>query len=90
MSDIYNEDQKSNFCFTHETQTFTITRAYINAVNDLTTRLYYTKFSPKKKIGAICIIHGYGESSDDYIEVCFIYIADGDIFCQTRIYDSHD
>lgn len=32
-------------------------------------RLHYTKFEPQHKVGSICITHGYGEQSDDYLEV---------------------
>lgn len=32
-------------------------------------RLHYTKFEPAHKVGSICIVHGYGEQSDDYLEV---------------------
>jgi acylglycerol lipase len=32
-------------------------------------RLHYTKFEPVFKKASVCIIHGYGEQSDDYLEV---------------------
>jgi hypothetical protein len=44
-------------------------RVYINAISSNQIKLYYTKFTPKVKTGQICIIHGYGESSDDYLPV---------------------
>ena len=42
-------------------------RVYIDAPASKQIRLYYTKFTPKVKKGQICIIHGYGESTDDYL-----------------------
>ncbi len=44
-------------------------RVYIDAPASKQIRLYYTKFTPKVKKGQICIIHGYGESTDDYLTV---------------------
>lgn len=29
--------------------------------------LYYTKFTPNIKKGQVCIVHGYGENTDDYL-----------------------
>jgi alpha-beta hydrolase superfamily lysophospholipase len=44
-------------------------RVYIDAIHSKQIRLYYTKFIPKVKTGQICIIHGYGENTDDYLPV---------------------
>ena len=46
-------------------------RVYIDAPSSKQIRLYYTKFTPNIKRGQICIIHGYGESTDDYLTVIF-------------------
>lgn len=54
------DDSKNNFCFKHDAQTFTVMRVYINSLNNPQIRLYYSKLTPKRKVGAICIIHGYG------------------------------
>jgi hypothetical protein len=32
-------------------------------------RLHYTKLEPFEKVGSVCIVHGYGEQSDDYLQV---------------------
>ena len=47
-------------------------RVYIDAIASKQIRLYYTKFTPKIKTGQICIIHGYGESTDDYLRVLIV------------------
>lgn len=47
-------------------------RVYIDAISSPQIRLYYTKFTPKIKRGQICIIHGFAESSDDYLRVIFM------------------
>ena len=44
-------------------------RVYINSLTSSRIRLYYSKFTPRVKEGTICIVHGYGESTDDYIQV---------------------
>jgi hypothetical protein len=44
-------------------------RVYIDAIASKQIRLYYTKFTPKIKRAQLCIIHGYGESTDDYLNV---------------------
>jgi hypothetical protein len=46
-----------------------VLRVYINSLESSQVRLYYSKFTPREKVGTICIVHGYGESSDDYIQV---------------------
>ena len=49
-------------------------RVYMDAPSSQQIRLYYTKFTPKIKKGQICIVHGYGESTDDYLTVKILLI----------------
>jgi acylglycerol lipase len=47
---------------------YKVIRGFIPGKGKL-VRLHYTKFEPTCKKASICIIHGYGEQSDDYLEV---------------------
>lgn len=61
---------RPNFCVNFSNSEYSVIRVYIDAPSSKQIRLYYTKFTPKIKKGQICIIHGYGESTDDYLTVC--------------------
>ena len=58
-----------NFLLRHQAEKYTVVRVYINSLTSSRIRLYYSKFTPRVKEGTICIVHGYGESTDDYIQV---------------------
>lgn len=60
---------RPNFCLNLSSTEYSVMRVYIDAPSSRQIRLYYTKFTPKIKKGQICIIHGYGESTDDYLGV---------------------
>lgn len=64
---IDSETDRNNFCLHYKNNHYTVLRVYINATYSLATQLYYTKFTPVHKLGQICIIHGYGECTDDYV-----------------------
>jgi alpha-beta hydrolase superfamily lysophospholipase len=66
---LIKELERPNFVLRHQAQEYSVVRVYINSLTDSQVRLYYSKFTPRLKEGTVCIIHGYGESTDDYIEV---------------------
>jgi hypothetical protein len=69
MNSTDSEIDRQNFCFNLNSTEYTVLRVYIDAMSSNQIKLYYTKFTPKVKTGQICIIHGYGESTDDYLPV---------------------
>lgn len=63
-------DERDNFILRHEpTEYKSVLRVYIDSLDSPLIKLYYSKFDPHRKVGTLCIIHGYGESSDEYLEV---------------------
>ena len=65
----YNNTARANFVLTHRAETYTVLRVYIDSLYSKYIRLYYSKFEPSRKDATICIIHGYGQSTDNFIEV---------------------
>lgn len=66
---VDSQIDRPNFCFNLNSSDYSVMRVYIDAMSSKQIRLYYTKFTPKIKTGQICIIHGYGESTDEYLTV---------------------
>jgi hypothetical protein len=65
----YEPCQRENFVYTHRADHFDVQRLYIDSLYSQAVRLYYTKFTPKNKETTLCIVHGYGQSTDNFIEV---------------------
>jgi alpha-beta hydrolase superfamily lysophospholipase len=61
------ESDRPNFCVNLQNSEYSVMRTYISAISANQIKLYYTKFVPNTKKGQICIIHGYGENTDDYL-----------------------
>lgn len=65
---IVQETERPNFVVRHQAEKYDVVRAYMNSSTPQ-VGLYYSKFTPRSKEATICIIHGYGESTDNYIPV---------------------
>jgi hypothetical protein len=61
--------QRDNFVLSHRAETYTVFRVYIESIDSSKVRLYYSKFEPVHKDATLCIIHGYSQSTDNFIEV---------------------
>lgn len=51
---------------------FTLMRGFIDG-RGKGVRLHYIKLEPYKKVASICIFHGHGEHSSDYLEIANYY-----------------
>lgn len=59
-----SDSDHPNFCCNLENESYTLMRVYMDS-SDRDVKLYYTKFTPRiTRDGQVCIVHGYGGSSD--------------------------